>query len=76
MQVNCDKSVQGMQKALDYLSRFTKRIENEQCAISGVTFIEARHLGPRALAIGKNQFDILICRSVIDLKYIFDSENN
>jgi hypothetical protein len=65
-----------MQKALDYLSRFTERIENEQCAISGVTFIEARHQGPRALAIGKNQFDILICRSVIDLKYIFDNENN
>lgn len=76
VQVNCDKSVQGMQKALDYLSKFTRRMENEQCAISGVTFIEARHQGPRALAIGKNQFDILICRSVIDLKYVFDSENN
>lgn len=75
VQVNCDRSVQGMQKALDYLSQFTRRMENEQCTISGITFIEAKHQGPRALAIGKNQFNILICRSVIDLKYIFDSEN-
>lgn len=73
VQVNCEKSLEGMHKALNYLSLFVDRIEHENCAISGVEFIEACHQGPRALAIGKNQFGILICRSVIDLKYIFDS---
>lgn len=74
VQVNCARNIQGMQKALDYLCEFTRRIENEQSAISGVTFIEAMHQGPRAIAIGKNEFDILVCRSVVDLKYIFSSE--
>lgn len=74
IQVNCDRSVQGLQKALDYLTKFTHRIEKEQCGISGLQFVEAQHQGPRAIAIGKNTFDILVCRSVIDLKYIYDSE--
>ena len=71
VQVNCDKSLEGMAKALNYLSLFVDRIENENCAISGIEFVEAYHQGPRALAIGRNQFGILICRSVIDLKYVF-----
>lgn len=75
VQVNSDKSVIGMQKALNYLSEFTRRIESEQSAISGITFIEAEHIGPRAVPIGKNQFNILVCRSVIDLKYIFEIDN-
>lgn len=75
VQVNSDKSIIGMQKAFNYLSEFTRRIESEQSAISGITFIEAEHIGPRAVPIGKNQFNILVCRSVIDLKYIFEIDN-
>lgn len=72
VQVNCERSLSGMNKAIDYLTEFTKHMENQQSAISGVTFVAAMHQGPRALAIGKNQFDILVCRAVVDLKYILD----
>lgn len=71
VQINAEQSTEGMAKALKYLTEFTERIENEQSDIDGILFIGAQHIGPRALAIGKNQHNILICRSLIDLKYIF-----
>ena len=64
----------GMRKALKYLSRFTDRIENEDSDIEGISFISAMHTS-RAKPIGKNDFGILICRCVIDLKYIFETSN-
>lgn len=76
VQLNTDRNITSLQKGLDMLADFTRRIESEQSAVSGIEFIEALHQGPRAVPIGRNQFDILICRSVIDLKYIFSSENN
>lgn len=70
VQVNCERSLAGMNKAINYLTDFTKNMETLRCAVSGVQFISAAHQGPRALPIGKNQFDILVCRAVVDLKYI------
>lgn len=73
IQVNSEQSTEGMAKALRYLTKFTERIENENSDVDGVEFISAMHLGPRAIAIGKNNHNILICRSVIDLKYTFET---
>ena len=73
VQVNSEQSTEGMAKALRYLTKFTERIENENSDVDGVEFISAQHLGPRAIAIGKNNYNILICRSVIDLKYTFET---
>lgn len=74
VQVNSEQSTEGMAKALRYLTKFTERIENENSDVDGVEFISAMHLGPRAIAIGKNNHNILICRSVIDLKYTFETD--
>ena len=73
IQVNSEQSTEGMAKALRYLTKFTERIENENSDVDGIEFISAQHLGPRAIAIGKNNHNILICRSVIDLKYTFET---
>ena len=73
IQVNSEQSTEGMAKALRYLTKFTERIENENSDVDGVEFISAMHLGHRAIAIGKNNHNILICRSVIDLKYTFET---
>ena len=73
VQVNSEQSTEGMTKALRYLTKFTERIENENSDVDDVEFISAMHLGPRAIAIGKNNHNILICRSVIDLKYTFET---
>ena len=73
VQVNSEQSTEGMTKALRYLTKFTERIENENSDVDGLEFISAMHLGPRAIAIGKNNHNILICRSVIDLKYTFET---
>ena len=73
IQINAEQSVEGMAEALRYLTKFTERIENENSDIDGIEFISAQHLGPRAIAIGKNNHNILICRSVIDLKYTFET---
>ena len=51
--------------------KFVDRIENEDSNIEGIEFISAQHIGPRALVIGKNNYNILVCRSLIDLKYTF-----
>lgn len=74
VQVNSEQSTEGMAKALRYLTKFTERIENENSDVDGVEFMSAMHLGPRAIAIGKNNHNILICRSVIDLKYTFGTD--
>ena len=74
VQVNSEQSTEGMTKALRYLTKFTERIENENSDVDGVEFMSAMHLGPRAIAIGKNNHNILICRSVIDLKYTFGTD--
>ena len=71
VQVNSEQSTEGMAKALRYLTKFTERIENETSDVDGVEFISAMHLGPRAIPIGKNDFNIIVCKSTIDLKYIF-----
>ena len=73
VQVNSEQSTEGMAKALRYLTKFTERIENENSDVDGIEFISVQHLGPRAIAIGKNNYNILICRSVIDLKYTFET---
>lgn len=75
IQVNASKSSEGLNKALNYLDQFTRRIENEQSNIDDVIIIEAMHLGPRAVCIGRNQYDILVCKCDVDLKYIFKSDN-
>ena len=74
VQVNAENGQDGMKKALKYLSTFVERIENEGSDIDGVDFISAIHIGPRALAIGRNEYNILVCRSVIDLKYTFETD--
>ena len=73
VQVNSEQSTEGMAKALRYLTKFTERIENETSDVDGVEFISAMHLGPRAIPIGKNNFNILVCKSTVDLKYTFET---
>ena len=73
VQVNSEQSTEGMAKALRYLTKFTERIENETSDVDGVEFISAMHLGPRAIPIAKNNFNILVCKSTVDLKYTFET---
>ena len=74
VQVNSEQSTEGMAKALRYLTKFTERIENENSDVDGVEFISAMHLGPRAIPIGKNDFNILVCKSTVNLKYTFETD--
>ena len=71
VQVNSEQSEAGLQTALNYLTSFVERIENEASNVDGIEFISAQHIGPRAIPIGKNDFNIIVCKSTIDLKYIF-----
>ena len=71
VQVNSEQSEEGLQTALNYLTSFVERIENEASNVDGIEFISAQHIGPRAIPIGKNDFNIIVCKSTIDLKYIF-----
>lgn len=73
IQVNAEQTEDGMAKALKYLSDFVEKIENEISDENGVEFISAQHIGPRALPIGKNNYNILVCRATIDLKYTFET---
>ena len=71
VQVNSEQSEEGLKTALNYLTSFVERIENEASNVDGIGFISAQHIGPRAIPIGKNDFNIIVCKSTIDLKYIF-----
>jgi hypothetical protein len=71
VQVNSEQSEEGLKTALNYLTSFVERIENEASNVDGIEFISAQHIGPRAIPIGKNDFNIIVCKSTIDLKYIF-----
>lgn len=71
VQVNSEQSEEGLQTALNYLTSFVERIENKASNVDGIEFISAQHIGPRAIPIGKNDFNIIVCKSTIDLKYIF-----
>lgn len=71
VQVNSEQSEEGLKTALNYLTSFTERIETEASNVEGIEFISAQHIGPRAIPIGKNDFNILVCKSTVDLKYIF-----
>ena len=71
VQVNSEQSEEGLQTALNYLTSFVERIENEASNVDGIEFISAQHLGPRAIPIGKNALNIIVCKSTVDLKYIF-----
>lgn len=73
VQVNCPRTVEGLWDALAYISEFVERIENEQSNLAQITFIEAVHLGPRAVAVGRNKYDIQIVKCDIDLKYVFNN---
>lgn len=73
VQVNAEQTEQGLSRALNYLTKFVEKIENEQSDIDGIEFISAQHIGPRAVPIGKNNYNILICKSTVDLKYTFES---
>ena len=70
---DCGSSFHGkhLKTALNYLTSFVERIENEASNVDGIGFISAQHIGPRAIPIGKNDFNIIVCKSTIDLKYIF-----
>lgn len=74
VQVNSEKNIQGLQRAMNYLDMFTRKMENEPCNLNNLTFIEVNHLGPRAVVIGKNQFGISVVKCTLDLKYIFDAD--
>lgn len=71
VQVNSEQSEEGLKTALNYLTSFTERIENEASNVDGIEFISAQHLGPRAIPIGKTALNIIVCKSTVDLKYIF-----
>lgn len=73
IQVNCRKGVSGMEEGLFYLYRAVDRIENELSSVEGIEVISASRIGPRAIPIGRNEGDLLVCRSVIDLKYILNN---
>ena len=71
VQVNSEQSEKGLKTALNYLTSFVEKIENEASNVDGIEFISAQHIGPRAIPIGKNDFNITVCKSTVDLKYIF-----
>lgn len=73
IQINAPRSADGLVKAIDYLTRFVDKIENTPSNIPNISFIEAVHIGPKAVPIGRNKFDILVCKCDIDLKYVFNN---
>lgn len=69
IQVNAENTEKGIFDALDYLRQFVKRIENERSAIVGVSLVACSHVGPKAIVIGKNEFNVTVCVSNVDVKY-------
>lgn len=72
IQVNATNSEEGIIQALTYLRQFVDRIETENSTVDGIDFVMARHIGPRAICIGKNGYNIQVCVCNIDIKYILD----
>ena len=71
IKINAEQSSDGLFKAINYLSKFTHRIENETSDIPEIGFVSAKHIGPRALKLRKNEYGISVCVCNIDLKYIW-----
>lgn len=69
LQVNSGRSSEDIMDTLNKLREFTKRIEWAVSEVDGLEVIQCKRLGPRAINIGKNEFGIPICRSVLELKY-------
>lgn len=74
VQVNAEKSVEGLGKALDYLTKFVDRMESEQSNIEVINFIDVKHIGPKAVPIGKNKYGIQVVKCTIDLRYVFKNK--
>ena len=72
IEINAEDTPDGIKDALKYLRDAVDKIEKEQSTIDGVSFVMCRHVGPKALPIGKNSYDILKCVCNIDIKYILD----
>lgn len=72
VQVNCERSLNGLVDGLDYLSSFVDRIENETCELANILFVDAVHIGPKAVPIGRNKYDIQVVKCDIDLKYVYN----
>lgn len=70
VQVNCAASEVGIQDALVYLRGFVDKIEDTYVDTDSVEFVDCKHVGPKAIPIGKNDYKIPMVRSVIDIKYL------
>ena len=70
VQVNCAASEIGIQEALDYLRAFVDKMEDEYVDTDLIEFVDCKHVGPKAIPIGKNGYNIPMCRSVVDIKYL------
>lgn len=68
IEVNASNEVE-ITEALQYLRRFVDRIEEETSGINGLTFEMVEHVGPKAVPIGKNGYNLHVCVSNIDIKY-------
>ena len=68
IQFNAFKSAKGLEDALEYLEQTVGNIESSFIA-NGIELVSAIHLGPPAMCIGRNEYDIQVCKSTLDLKY-------
>lgn len=73
VQVICDRSYESLANAMDYLTEFVDRIESEKSDIPKISIISAEHIGPKAIPIGRNRYDLQVVKSTIDLKYSFNN---
>lgn len=72
VQITCDRSYNSLTNAMDYLTDFVNRIESEKSDIPRINIISAEHIGPKAIPIGRNKYDLQVVKSTIDLKYSFN----
>lgn len=70
VQINCLSTELGIQEALNYLRAFVDKIEDTYVSTADVEFVDCKHVGPKAIPIGKNGYNIPMCRSVVDIKYL------
>lgn len=70
VQINCASSEVGIQEALDYLRAFVDKMEDTYVDTTDIEFVDCKHVGPKAIPIGKNGYNIPMCRSVVDIKYL------
>lgn len=72
IQVTANSGESGMQEVSDYLRDFIKIIESKMdSGDNTLEIIQCKHIGPKAIKIKTNDYNIALWRCVINIKYNF-----